>query len=92
MVGGSGPSAALNIPANYIDIRIVRDGFSRLTPDGDSARPRTVCSQTSDVSLGELRDGFISLPLSARSWHGCFRDMTSVCVPRETRTMAYRRI
>ena len=29
-------SAALNIPANYNDIRIVRDGFSRLPPDGDT--------------------------------------------------------
>jgi len=27
-------AAALNIPANYNDIRIVRDGFGRLTPDG----------------------------------------------------------
>jgi len=37
---------ALNIPANYNDIRIVRDGFVWWTPDGDTD---LTYSETSDV-------------------------------------------
>jgi len=52
------PSRALNIPANYNDIRIVRDGFSRVTPDGDTAY---TYSDISDVYAERLCDAVISL-------------------------------
>ena len=83
-------SAALNIPANYNDIRIVRDGCGRLTPDGDTVADDI---QTS-IRRVRLPDAVTSPRCFPKPVRGISVSATHrvLPVPQDTRTIARRRI